>query len=261
MTLEVMQNHDDVARWPGFTLRTFDPASGEQTWEWKSQSGYDLGVLPGGPSVRYHANWVDLHDEVDGATAYVSLCDLYLVLAVDVATGGVKWVFGPGGDFTLYGDDGALLPDDYYSSCQHGLEVADGNRLLVYDNGWERARSRVVEFELDHDASTATQVWSWSEPEWHEPILGDADWLPDDHVLLNQGHSECYSREPGRGRPNQIVEVDKATGGVAWRLTMPHVNDASYRAERIGNCAMFSNAKYCAATRARLGELKDAFGR
>ncbi len=149
LTLEYSQNHTATANWRGFTLRTFDPASGDQTWEWKSQSGYDQGVLPGGAGDVYHSNWVDIHEEVDGATAYVSLCNRYQVLAVDVATGNVKWLFGPGGDFTLYGPDGNRLPDSFYSSCQHGLEVADGNRILMYDNGWAHGQSRAVEFEID----------------------------------------------------------------------------------------------------------------
>jgi hypothetical protein len=202
---------------------------------------------------------MDIHEGDDGATAYVSLCARWQVLAVDVATKDVKWLFGPGGDFTLYGPDGHRIPDAYYSSCQHGIEVSpDGNRILMYDNGWALGRSRAVEYELDHAAGTATMVWHWTESGWYESILGDADWLPDDHVLLAQAHMECASTSPGR--PNQIVEVDKVTGDVAWRLTTPHLNDCSYRAERIASCTLFRNAKYCAATRARLGELADAFG-
>jgi hypothetical protein len=67
---------------------------------------------------------------------------------------------------------------------------------------------------------------------------------------------ECAS---GSGRPTQIVEVDKATGGVAWRLTLPRLNDSSYRAERIPSCTLFQNAKYCDATAERLAELAPLF--
>ena len=260
LTLEYAFNNNSAGEnWRGFSLRTFDPTTGEETWEWKSQYGYDQGVLPAGAGDVYHANWVDIHEEADGPTAYVSLCLRYQVLAVDVATKNVKWLFGPGGDFTLQNRDGEPLSDRFYSSCQHGIEVADGNRILMYDNGWVRGQSRAVEYELDHAAGTATLMWSWTEDGWYETILGDADWLPEDHVLLDQAHMECGSSSPGR--PNQIVEIDKATGGVPWRLTMPHLNDCSYRAERIASCTLFTNAKYCAQTRERLGELAGAFGR
>lgn len=257
LTLEYSQNSGDSATWRGFSLRTFDPVSGDETWEWQSQYGFDQGVLPSGAGDVYHANWVDILETDEGPTAYVSMCNRYQVMAVDVATKDVKWLFGPGGDFTLYGKDGARLADSWFTSCQHGLEFdPDGNRLLVYDNGWARGRSRAAEYELDLDAMTATMVWTWGEDGWYESVLGDADWLPDDHVLLDQAHMECAS---GSGRPTQIVEVDKATGGVPWRLTLPRVNDSSYRAERIPSCTLFRNAKYCAVTLERLGELAPFF--
>jgi hypothetical protein len=255
LTLEYASNHSDTANWRGFNIRTFDPTTGEQTWEWKSQYGYDQGRLPSGSGDVYHANWVDIRQEDDGATAYVSMCYRYQVMAIDVATNEIKWLFGPGGDFALYGKDGAPLADSWFTSCQHGLEFED-NHLLVYDNGWDSGQSRTAEFELDPDAMTATMMWSWTEDGWYEPICGDADWLPDDHVLLDQTHVECANPT---GRPNQIVEVDKATGGVAWRLTLPRITDSSYRAERIPSCTLFKNAKYCAATRERLGELASLF--
>jgi hypothetical protein len=257
LTLEYSQNYSDTATWRGFSLRTFDPATGDETWEWQSQYGFDQGVLPSGRGDVYHANWVDILDGDDGPTAYVSMCARYQVMAVDVATKDVKWLFGPGGDFALYDTDGTALADSYFTSCQHGLEFdPDTNRLLVYDNGWATGHSRTAEFQLDLDAMTATLEWSWTETGWYESVLGDADWLPDDHVLLDQAHMECANPT---GRPTQIVEVDQATGGVPWRLTLPRVNDASYRAERIPSCTLFRNSKYCAATAERLGELAPLF--
>jgi hypothetical protein len=214
---EYQWNHSDTATWRGFGLRTFDPATGDETWEWQSQYGYDQGVLPSGRGDVYHANWVDILDSDDGPTAYVSMCNRYQVMAVDVATKDVKWLFGPGATSRSTTRTVPRCPIRSSPPASTASSLTRHEPILVYDNGWATGQSRTAEFQLDLDAMTATLEWSWTETGWYESVLGDADWLPDGHVLLDQAHMECAS---GSGRPTQIVEVDQATGGVAVRLTL-----------------------------------------
>jgi hypothetical protein len=190
----------------------------------------------------YHVNWVDLKDTRDGPTAYASMCALSQVVAVDVASGGVRWILGPGGDFTLWDPSGSPLSDDEFMQCQHGLEV-EGDRVLVYDNGWDRGYTRVAQYTLDTEGLRATLDWSWAGEHWYETTLGDADWLPGDHFLATKAHAECFSSEPGAH--SEILEVDQPSGEVVWRLRFEDINTTIYRAEKLSGCTLFRDVRYC----------------
>ena len=243
MTLETDEMVSGDHSWTGFRLRRFD-LDGVQDWDWSSQQAVDAQSLPVADDDAWHANWIDL---VDGV-AYTSLCRSSELLAVDVATGAVRWRLGDGGDFGLVDADGLPLGADEWFQCQHGLEVV-GDRVLVYDNGWERERSRVFELQLDTAAHTATRTWLWEGPGWNENILGDVDYLPDDHVLVDVAHSDCQSSS--RGTTGVIWEVDRPTGDIVWSLGFTDPMVAGYRAERVEGC-WFPNAKWCDAVRERL---------
>ena len=228
----------------GFVLRTHPIGSEVPDWQWESETAVSAGTLPGGAGDVYHANWMDLLDTDDGLTAYVSLCAVDLVLAIDVASGAVRWTFGPGGDFTLVDATGRPLRDSEYPQCQHGLDV-DGDRVILYDNGWERGYTRVAQYTLDATTRVATEDWVWAGDDWFEQTLGDADWLPDDHFLVTKAHPECLSASPGAH--SEIVEVDRPTGEVVWRLTFDEITTSIYRAQRIDGCEIFDDVRYCPA--------------
>jgi len=249
LSLESTGNTVGEQSWTGFRLRRFG-TDGAQDWDWSSQQAVDAGQLPIGEDDQWHANWVDLRDEV----AYVSLCKTYQVLAIDVATGALRWTLGRGGDFALQDGSGAPLADDQWFQCQHGLEVR-GDDVLVYDNGWDRDASRVALYRLDTQLRTATLAWTWEGEGWNETVMGDVDWVGEDHVLIDIGHTECLTESPGV--PGRIVEVDVASGAVSWRLDFLDLMDTSYRAERLDGC-VFPNAKWCPEVRARVDELAAA---
>lgn len=243
LTLETDTMVSGDHTWTGFRLRRFG-LDGVQDWDWSSQQAVDAQALPVGDDDAWHANWVDL---VDGV-AYTSLCRSSEVLAVDVATGAVRWRLGDGGDFGLVDTDGTPLDAGEWFQCQHGLEVI-GDRVLVYDNGWTRERSRVFELALDEATHTATRTWLWEGPGWYENILGDVDVLPDDRVLVTVAHSDCQSAVPGT--TGVIWEVDRATGEIAWSLGFTDPAVAGYRAERLDGC-WFPNARWCPEVAERL---------
>src|SRR5439155_11268405 len=206
-----------------------------------SQRALDAGALPTGTGDIWHANWTDI---VDGI-AWVSLCHAELVVQIDVATGKIVGELGKGGDYALTDTSGQPLSQDEWFQCQHGLDVL-GDKLLVYDNGVDRHHSRVAEYTFDTLQHTAQLDWTWPN-DWYEMTLGDADWLPNGHLLVNKAHAECISSEPGS--LTDIWEVDQPTGDIVWTLEMGDIEDASYRAERVDSCALWQDATYCDATR------------
>lgn len=134
-----------------------------------------------------HGNAMELDAAEDAWVA--SFRNLDWLVSFDRTTGGANWAFGPGGDFAL--DDGAR-----WFSRQHAPALTDAGTWLVYDNGNARADaapdetpwSRVVEYALDTETMTATEVWSYAaEDPYFCPIVGDVDRLAPDRHLITDG--------------------------------------------------------------------------
>ena len=85
--------------------------------------------------------------------------------------------------------------------------------------------------------STAQRLWLWTESGWYEPYFGDVDPLPGDRALIMK--ATMFG-------PSEIVEVDRATGSVASRLTFADGGFA-YRADRYDGCALFDSVRHCPA--------------
>lgn len=236
----------------GFSVGLVDPETDTDTLFWSAQRAVDAGDLEAGGDDPYHANWADFQPANQlgphGDRLYVSMCKLGEVFAIDAVTGEVAWAFGEArNDFTVLDPSGAPIDEALaLPQCQHGLEVTPipgGVELLMYDNGAHgRGYSRVVAYALDEEARTATLTWTWTEPDWMEWAWGDVDVLPDDHVSVTMGHS-CGSPYPDHH--SAVVEVDRDTGRVPWRLTFTDRYDAIYRSERIDACDVFPIARYC----------------
>lgn len=248
MTLEIRENSEGFDSWDGFGLRLHDPATGDISFDFDSQSLVDDGLLGTGNlfnSDPYHANWMDWQETADGPVVYVSLCFGRQILAIDEATGDLLWQFGPDLGWEALDEVGDPLDDSELPQCQHGLEV-DGDNILVYDNAQDRALSVASEWQIDAASQTATRLWSWSEAGWQEDYLGDIDYLPGDRVLVTEAASF------GVG---EIVEVDRATGAVASRTTFDN-GGYIYRSERYEGCDLFSSVRYCEALEARYREVE-----
>ena len=225
--------------WDGFDVEILSPDLDRIVWSWSSQRGIDDGWLPtpARGSDPYHANALVVTDDA----VVVSLKHLDQLAKIDRATGSLVWRLGIGADFALLADDGSEAPDEGWFYRHHAPKIRD-DRLLVYDNGAGRPggieESRALELVLDEAARTATERWRFTEPGWYEQIWGDVDWLPSGHVLITRAHCEVCGAPPGSR--TQVLEVDPATNEVVWRITMSDPSDASYRADRIGACEIFS---------------------
>ena len=122
-----------------------------------------------------HANALD-YDESDDAYL-VSIPTTGSIFKIDRTTGEVVWQLGgEGSSFEL--DGAGAMP-----TLQHQFEqVSDG--LLVFDNHYQLSASelasRMIEYRLDTDAGTATEVWSYmaDPPLWCQG-LGDVHRFDD----------------------------------------------------------------------------------
>lgn len=149
-----------------------------------------------------HANSL-VYDEAADTWVYgIRLHDA--ILGIDPATGDVRWKAG--------GTSPDLVPDDPWSHS-HFTE-ASNDRVLLFDNGTHKQpeSSRVVELALDHDAGTATVVWSFEQP-----FGGFTAWLGDGRTLPN-GHRLLAFTEVGR-----LLEV-RPDGSIAWEAALPNPN-------------------------------------
>ena len=178
----------------------------------------------------------------------VSLRNLDRILEIDPTTNSVEWIFGPQGDFEL-------VEGSRWFSRQHSPSITDDGNLLMYDNGLdrvdasehpdERPFTRVVEYALDHDAMTATEIWSWDGGERYIcPITGTVQSLENgnhfisDGALISDMEGVTLTSPPHySARLREIVGTKDPE--VIWELIVGTPEDTEapawyvYRAERI----------------------------
>lgn len=255
--LTTSRDSGDGRSWYGVAIEQWNPATEAVTWSWSSQQLFDDGTFPAQiEDSPWHANSVTLHDDAWGPAAWVSLYYGNMIWRIDRNTGQLTHRFGPGGDFTLVDASGNALPDSDFAWVSHDPDYTDDGRVLVYDNGVDRPggnASRVTEYRLDLDTLVATRLWTWTEPGWYEPVIGDADYLPNGNVLVTRGHVWCFDFTPGH---SALIELEPGTDREVWRLDYDTQSNGIFRSERYDGCEIFSNGKYCPAVAARIDALR-----
>ncbi len=249
LSLAEAEDHNGSGAWEGFHILEHDPATDEILTTWSSQQAVAAGEggfwLVSETDVPVNANWVS--QDTSGAL-YASLCGAQRMVKIDPTSGEVLWTLGPGEDFELFGNRGEALEDSEFPECQHGVEVLEPDRLLVYDNGRDRLESRISEYAIDPAAGRAVRTWTWTEPEFYERPWGDVDALSSERVLVGIGHCACC--DPSSDNVTRILEVDRATSVVVWRYELPADGCVLYQVDGIGGCDLFANARYCDRLRA-----------
>lgn len=232
--------------WEGTHLIEHDPETDAIVREWRTQQAVDAGEYEvfdvGATGDNLNTNWVSSDAAGDW---YLSLCGAQQLAKLDPDSGDVIWVMGPNLGWALVDDTGAALDATDWPQCQHGAEVLDVNRVLVYDNGRDRLEARAAEFVIDPDTHVVTRTWVWTEPDWYEQAWGDVDQLTDDRVLIGIGHCSCCT--PSSDNVTRILEVDRPSGEVVWRMELPADDSVLYQASRIDGCDVFNNTRFCPA--------------
>jgi len=197
-------------------VHQFD-AGGETVWSWEAQQ------LPLGEPVIYpwgNAAVADLEQDL----IYYNTRGYSALYCVDRATGELVWVLGEGGDFA--GDPDHDVP---WFTEAHAPEFQPDGNLLLHDNGdIDRAASRAVEYELDHEEMTARIVWEYPgegiEDEWYSFHAGDADRMANGNTLITVGQmipsgsqSRLFEVTPDREKVWEVwlssTDEDKAAAG------------------------------------------------
>ena len=223
----------------GDLLLTFD-ASGEKTWEWSMLDHIDplehhtvdlhgtFWMRPPYEDVEAPKDWSHGNAMVANGDSWLgSYRNLDWLVQVDPSTDEIEWILGPEGDFEL-------ASGGRWFSRQHAPEVQANGNILLYDNGNARADaeegeqpwSRVVEYALDHETNTVTEVWSWDGGErYFCPIVGDVNVLENDNMIITDGAIANGSNTVDgitiahfSGRIREITTTD--TPEVAWELTV-----------------------------------------
>ena len=176
---------------------------GTQTDTWSSWDCFD-------PEVHTHdemamgwtfANAMDYDEAADVYT--LSFRNFKSIISVDGATGTCDWVFGDvAGTIDIDGDT---------FEHQHQF-VRTEDMLLVFDNDGYPGQSRVIEYEFDPDAGTATEVWSYHFDSWNV-VLGDVHRLDNGDTLAVWGMHGKADRITPAGDVVAHFETD-ATGTV-----------------------------------------------
>jgi len=209
----------------------------EVLWSWNL---FDHVPPSGTKEELCHANALQL-DEAAGFFYYN--CRWVGLMKIERASGDIVWRMGGTYDETSLGPgDFTFSPPASQFSDAHEPELHADGTLILYDNGGYAGlggpgggtyHSRVLEYQVDQTAMTATLIWefpgnfsvdSWYTDDWYTPFWGDADPLPNDNVLITAGvRSNSAS--------SRIFEVTRA-GAVVWEVTFPP-NNGIYRAERL----------------------------
>lgn len=164
------------------------------SWDTLSWPG-DAGKKNEDGTVEWpHAN--SLHYDSARQKVLVSLLYLDAVVQIDRPTAALDWSFGgEGSDWAIDGEGFA---------GQHGpMSFADGAGMALLDNGTpgqveDAAVARV--YDLEAEAKTATPRWSFDAGGSHTGVLlGNAEWLADDSVVVNWGSAGTISRVDATG--------------------------------------------------------------
>jgi hypothetical protein len=118
-----------------------------------------------------------------------------------------------------------------------------GDRLWIYDNGWDYDETRALMYTLDTDTMTAELTFAYAEAGWEEHVWGDADELDNGNVLINMGHAWCKGGNESHFGALTELAVPSATP--IWRADFLDRDDASYRAQRVHGCELFANSRWC----------------
>ncbi len=164
---------------------------------------YDL-LIPTDSGEQLYYDWTHANSLVlsEDEAAWILLVRHYdAVLRIDRATGAVAWVFG--------GPHSDLVVEPGEPPFDHGhMSWTDGGELLIFDNGNHREppASRVVGYQLDEEAGSASRSFSWSpDDEAFSEWLGDAVATPQGTVLSS------WTTE------GQVFEVSR-DGELLWEL-------------------------------------------
>jgi hypothetical protein len=193
----------------------------------------------------------------------VSLKHQDAVVSFNRGTGALNWILGTpanwqGFEAFLLTPDGGTFAWPYH---QHAVELT-GNSIIMFDNGNRRAspftgepvvaadanQSRAVEYSVDPDTMTISQVWEWGLAEageqFYAPFAGDADRSAINTTLITFGGLCEEGGVPSENLATcrasaRVIEVDTLTNERVFDIAIDDADPLSSgyivnRSERLG---------------------------
>jgi hypothetical protein len=224
--LDDRELHHDVIATPANTLlfiahepREVDGRriKGDAIWEWSPEAGtvvrrwssWDHLSLDADRGPRFGVEWMHANSLSLGPRQNVVLSVHFFdqVLSISPDWQRIEWRLG-GVNATV------TVPDDQAFSGQHTARELAPGRILLFDNGLQRAGpSRAVEFEVT--GARAEPRWSWSSPTSnYSSAVSSARRLPNGNTLVAFGVSEGLDGSTG---PTEAYEVTP-DGHTIWHV-------------------------------------------
>jgi len=187
----------------GDKIVEIDPEDGTQTTVWTSWDCFDPEEWPGdSPDHGWtFANALDYEPAEEAY--YLGMRNFSSIAKIDRGSGACEWVLGLSAPTFEFADGSARFLH------QHQFHVR-GDRIVVLDNeGSPGNESRVIEYQLDFETKTATEVWSYvSDPTVYTFVLGEPTRLDDGSTFVNWSSAGMLER----------VSED---GESLWKLSSP----------------------------------------
>lgn len=198
----------DMAGTPVRGDKIVEVVGGVATDVWSTWDCFDPATHPGEDITQGWTNANALDFEATDNAYYVSLRSFSSIVKIDRATKMCTWVFGSTAPtLTLAGGE----PFRH----QHQFHVKPGTvpRIVVMDNdGGGASASRIVEYDLDLTAATATQVATYAPATGiYTATLGEPTFFPGNAMLM--GTPKFVNWAAGG-----LLEVLDMANQSAWRL-------------------------------------------
>jgi hypothetical protein len=214
--------------------------AGEAIWEWNPDTGAVTKRWTAWDHLDPMVDWGPLSNSRDWLHAnslaigvrgnlIMSLHFLNQVISIAPGFGALEWRLGG------VGSTFPLAEAERFSGQHTAAEIAP-NRVIVFDNGFERVLerySRAVEFDLDLNGRRAQKVWEWRpSPAIWSRIVSLARRLEGGNAFVAFGSSSAVAGSTG---PVSAYEV-APDGSVVWRLGVDGVR-LMYRAWPLSDVA------------------------
>ena len=179
----IVEGGNPAANVTGTHIQEIDE-NGNAVFEFSCWENFDIlgaiGIDLTSPYIDYvHTNSVAV--DADG-NIVISSRNLGECTKINRETGEIMWRLG--GKYNQF----EFIDEEDTIDYQHDLKPVPGvpGNYTIFDNGNHRGYSRVVEYQLDTVAMTATKVWEYRpEPQILTNAMGNAQRLDNGNTLIN----------------------------------------------------------------------------
>jgi len=171
---------------------------GSQQSVWSAFDCFDPAEVEGD---LYGLGWTfsNALDYLPDEDAYlVGMYGFGSIVKIDRATGSCDWVVG---------ETAATMTPDPAFARQHQFELLDDGGLLVFDNAGGGINGRIVEYDLDPGAGTATERWSYSA-DVSAIVLGDVHRFDDGETLVTWSYAGQLDHLDAQGERQSQINLD-----------------------------------------------------